>query len=770
MKPLHNLIAVMFMVVISSYTAYAQQTISGKVIDDQTKEPLTGVSVVITGTQTGATTDLNGIFEIKAAKADSITVSYIGYQGQTFAWKGGTIISLKPSVMQLGQVIVSASREVQERKDAPIAIATLTPAVINDAKPNSLEQVLNKVSGVYMMNLGNEQHAMSIRQPLGYKSLFLYLEDGIPIRTAGLFNHNALIEINMATVKNIEIIKGPASSLYGQEAIGGAVNFITFGPSAVPTAKVAVQANNLGFKRTDFQASTTMKKLGVSVAGYYAKRKNGLMEHSDFDKLGLTLRADYHFSDKTDLSNSVSFIDYYSDMTGSLDSNKFAEHNYTNLHTFTYRDVSALRARSTLTQRWNPKSKTTFTALFRDNSIKQNPSYFVSDDYKPWNGTGDPLLAHGQINDAYFQSYAGVIQHRQSFDWKNVVAIIGVSEDFSPSGYYAKYIPIAKSPKGKYISYETTDSLLSDYTVDVLNSAAYAQLELSPLEHLRVVAAVRYDNFVYDLDNALDPSAYSGSPDSRNSFNALSPKLGFTYDIKGKSGVYANYSQGFVPPQITELYKGVKVPVLKPSTFYNYEIGGWAKLVKDKLYLDASIYRLDGTDEIISVRLDDGTYENRNAGQTKHQGVEYGVTVTPRKDIYVRISGTNAIHRFVDFVEQGKDYSWNDMANAPGFIANAEVMYKPLRLKGFRIGVEMQHMNSYYMDPANTVEYDGFTVFNLRTGYEWKGLGCWINWLNVADKHYAVVASKSQWGYSYTLGDPSNVNIGLSYAFQGKNK
>jgi outer membrane receptor for ferrienterochelin and colicin len=89
--------------------------------------------------------------------------------------------------------------------------------MIQDAKPAMADQVLNKVSGVNMVNLGNEQHEMSIRQPMTTKSLFLYLEDGIPIRTSGLYNHNALLEMNMAATKSIEVIKGPSSSLYGSE-------------------------------------------------------------------------------------------------------------------------------------------------------------------------------------------------------------------------------------------------------------------------------------------------------------------------------------------------------------------------------------------------------------------------------------------------------------------------------------------------------------------------------------------------------------------------
>jgi outer membrane cobalamin receptor len=111
---------------------------------------------------------------------------------------------------QLQTVVVSANRgEGQKRSLAPIAISTISSKNIQETKPTTVDQVLNKVSGVNMVNLGNEQHQMSIRQPMTTKSLFLYLEDGIPIRTTGLYNHNALLEMNLAATKSIEVIKGP---------------------------------------------------------------------------------------------------------------------------------------------------------------------------------------------------------------------------------------------------------------------------------------------------------------------------------------------------------------------------------------------------------------------------------------------------------------------------------------------------------------------------------------------------------------------------------
>ncbi|HEY1163922.1 MAG TPA: TonB-dependent receptor plug domain-containing protein, partial [Chitinophaga sp.] len=270
----------------------------------------------------------------------------------------------KDTITELQQVIVSASRSAQKRSEAPIAISTITTQTLQDTKANRLDQVLNKVSGVFMVSLANEQHEMSIRQPMTTKSLFLYLEDGIPIRTTGLYNHNALLEMNMAAARQIEIIRGPASSLYGAEAIGGAVNIITLAPPPGSSGMISLQANNNGYKRVDFQAGTTSGKWGFIVSGYYANRHDGPIDYSDFHKTALTFRADYKASERTTWSNSISYIDYYSDMTGSLDSAQFSKKDYSTPYSFTYRKTNALRIRSQLIQQWNEQSQSQLSVLF----------------------------------------------------------------------------------------------------------------------------------------------------------------------------------------------------------------------------------------------------------------------------------------------------------------------------------------------------------------------------------------------------------------------
>jgi len=659
---------------------------------------------------------------------------------------------------QLDLMIVTASRTAQRRTEAPVAISVINSKTIADTKANQLDQLLNKVSGVFMVDLGNEQHEMSIRQPMSTASVFLYLEDGIPIRTTGVYNHNALLEMNAAATRQIEVIRGPASSLYGAEAIGGAVNVITQAPPADWKGYVSVQGNNNGYKRADAQVGTTAGKWGFIASGYYANRTNGPIQYSDFHKTAATLRADLRASDRLSWTNTLTYINYYSDMYGSLDSAHFAQHNYNTPYSFTYRKVYAWRAKSQLVFRWAQAAETQVTVAYRNNSVGQNPSYYIS------NSRTNPLLASGQINDNSFHSWLAVVQHQQRWRWLGSRLVAGLSVDVSPSSYYARYIRIQRDDKGNYGSYTPTDSLLSNYSTGITNAASYFNYEMSPVKGLRLVAALRYDFFHYNFRNSLPSSASTGSVNTRNDFNRVTPKVGATYNFKGV-GFYANYSQGYVPPQVTDLYNGVKVPYLKPQTFFNYEAGGWLWLLKGLVYADWSVYRLDGTNQIISVRQNDGTFINQNSGKTKHTGVEYGLTVKPSADWTLRVSGTNADHVYVVQYENGQDYSGRQMAAAPHFIGNTELTWRPAFLKGFRLGVEWQHLGKYWMDDANTRQYGGFDIVNFRTGYRVGAFELWVNALNAFNRYYAALATKSTYGYSYNLGDPREVTVGVSFQF-----
>jgi iron complex outermembrane receptor protein len=99
---------------------------------------------------------------------------------------------------------------------------------------------------------------MAIRQPFTTNSYFLYMEDGVPIRPMGVFNHNSILEFNQFAISSVEVVKGPVSSIYGPEAVGGAINFITQRPTILPTAKIGIQADQWGYQRLQYGAGAMM--------------------------------------------------------------------------------------------------------------------------------------------------------------------------------------------------------------------------------------------------------------------------------------------------------------------------------------------------------------------------------------------------------------------------------------------------------------------------------------------------------------------------------
>lgn len=763
---------ILFLISLFTYfLSWAQTPIQGTVTNKELGEPLQFVTIVNLNTKQATTTDRLGEFTISAtSEKDSIQISSMGYENQILLAKNTIHIQLHTAQLALNEVVVSVDREQEQRTESPIAISSISQRRIQHIKPTSIDQVLNQTPGVNMVDLGNEQHTMSIRRPIDYGASYLYMEDGIPIRTSGVFNHNALLEINMANTSKIEVVRGPVSNIYGSEAIGGAINFISKKPSLHPTAGASLQSNDIGYKRADFYASNTINKtLGIRFSGYYANQTDGIISHSDFDKLALSLSAHFNISANTELIWSNSYIDYYADMTGSLDSADFYSKTYTSPQTFTNRRVDAFRSKLALHHHWNSKSKTTITGFFRNNSIKQNPSYRVKDDFKPWVPSGNPNLAHGEINDNSFKSIGLVAQQKNSFSWLNASLITGGSFDFSPNTYEARYISIHKNDDGIYDRFTKTDSMLANYNADLMNMAVYSQLKIQPIANLYITGGLRYDNFNYEFDNNLGSNTFTSVLDGNDQFSRITPKLGFTYNIKENRGVYANYGQGFVPPQVSELYRGNDVPTLKPVYYENFEVGGWMTFANNKAKLDVSIYSMDGKNEIISVLQDDGSRIRQNAGETAHKGIEYAINVLLHEDLEFRFGGSNSIHEFIDFDESGKDFSGNKMPQAPQWIANAQLSYTPHQIKGLRVGLEWQHINSYFMDQQNTKTYDGCDVFNLRLGYEWKSFEIWTNVLNLTDELYATVARATKWGQSYSLGKPQHITFGIAYSFKGKN-
>lgn len=669
-------------------------------------------------------------------------------------------------VKTLATIVVTASREGESINNTPAAISQITAKDIEDKHATFIGQLLNQTPGVLMNDLGNEQHMMSIRQPITTAAVFQYLEDGISIRPVGVFNHNALYEVNLAGVDNIEILRGPASSLYGSNAIGGTVNFITKAPTLTPTADIGISASSEGYRRLDVGASNTFDteygEHGLRLSAYASDRGDSWQDHAESNKQSVTLRHDWRISDVTQIKNIFSYNHLEADMTGSLNVDDYNKRSGYSYQTFTYRAVDSTRLSSQINHKWSDQQQTQATLYYRDNTTEQNPSYNIRTDIR--NGTPTGTYT-GQITENAFQSYGLNVQH--SVDLDQVKWVVGAMADHSPNQAKTNDIEVFRDPTSLVYTGYQQRQLLRNFNVDVNNQAIYGQANWQVLPNLNLVGGARYDWISYDFDNQLTPSRVTGAPDEKRNFKKASPQLGVVWNITPKMDVYSNWSQGFVPPEVSSLYgANLVTPDLDAATFNNIDAGLRFKLLDDRLDGEITVYRLQGKDEVISYTKADNTREPRNAGKTLHQGIEIGGTwkISDAYDQRVKVSGSIAQHEYEEFQPSPVlNYSANTMPSSPKSFGTIEYQIKPI--PELLLSAEGVYVGSYWINDANTEKYNGHTLLNLRANYRNNGYEVFGQILNATDVHYAESTSFSNNQVSYTPAAPRTYLLGLRYHF-----
>jgi iron complex outermembrane recepter protein len=694
----------------------------------------------------------------------------------------------------MNEVVVTGSRAETLLSQTPSAIGRVGNEELQRDQPKTMGDVINRIAGVSWNDLGNEQHSMGIRQPNSTNSVYQYLEDGIPIRPLGVFNHNSLNELNMADADSVEVVKGPSSSLYGSNAVGGAINLITAKPSPTLFIRAGARYDDTnGFKRYDTAISDSFGDFGFRIGHYSSRRdSDNWQEYSYGDKDSVTLRMDYHVSDLVALRATYVYSDLDTAMTGSVFETDFHNNPGHSINTFTYRRDKTQRATVAMDLSWSQNSVTTLTGFWRKNDHGQLPSYTIT-------GCGTtPTTAttcRGTINNNHVDSLGVDIKHVQSFQWLDARVIGGVYLDISENPYVSDNLLITRTLVPGTVA--TTDQFVSyslnsvanplgvrDYVTDIYNYAPFVQLEFSPIQLLRIVVGGRYDSIKYDFENHLTPGTNYGAPNETRTFAHFSPKLGAAYIFTKQLNAYVNASEGFTAPDVSQLYGKSSIPDLKPATYRNYEVGARYSLMDGKLSFDSALYRLEGKDTIVSFAPETGDSYNNNAGQTLSKGIEFSM-LFDSKYVDARLGAAYARHRYVSYevgrvangsvVNNDVDYNGKEIPQSPGLLS-AEIGVRPIH--GLRLAAEVTNQTSYWMDNANTIRYDGHTLLNFRATYIavlWnQDFNLWAQVRNITDKLYADSASSSYPGFgvlnpdtrnSYTPGSPRSVTLGFTYTF-----
>lgn len=667
----------------------------------------------------------------------------------------------KLDVTKLDEVSVIGTREAQSLKETALSIGVVKKKDIEDVKPAHPSEIMQRIPGVHVNVTGGEGHMTAIRQPITTQAVYLYLEDGIPTRSTGFFNHNALYEINVPQAGRIEVLKGPGSALYGSDAIGGVINVDTKPSPLKPEADVSVELGDFGWQRLLLSGGNTFGDDGFRASANIT-HTDGWRNSTEYDRQSATVRWDRMLESGASLKTvlSTSEIDQQTAGSSRLLKNDYLNNPTLNYTPISYRKVSAIRL-STAYERENSDSLLSVTPYARNNSMELLPN---------WSLSYDPVVYETK-ND----SLGVLVKYRQDYKPLRSRLVMGVDVDYSPGGRFEQQIAPTKTGN-IYTSY-TVGSTLYDYDATYSAASPYAHVEFSPSDNLRVTTGLRYDAMSYEYKNnltTLTAGSYRRPEDTTVKFDHLSPKLGMTYKLSPSLSSFVSYRQAFRAPSESQLFRqgrAINTVNLKPIKVSSMEAG--LRGESNNMHYNLSIYTMTKKDDILTYRHPDNTRETMNAGETSHQGIEIGIGTKLVGSITLDMALSYAQHKYEVWQPRTTvDYSGNEMESAPDLIANTRFGFKPSVLKGGKIELEWVKLGEYWMDAANTEKYSGHDVFNLRLNYQIsKEIELYSRLMNVTDERYATAAkySAAAFGnpekFEYSPGMPRTAYIGMKYNF-----
>lgn len=742
-----------------------QGSIEGTVVGER-GEPVRGASVALRNPAQLVTTDSLGRFRFDAVPPGDrrVAIRAIGYRPQSrivsvTAFAVARLdVPLRTSAVALPDVVISTSRDEQLASRTPLSVDVIGADAIRDARSHHPSDIVNRSAGVYVSNFGGEGHATAIRQPITTKAVYAYLEDGVPTRSTGFFNHNALYEINLPQAGRIEIIKGPGSAVYGSDAVGGVINSFTRDPSATPQAEVFVEGGSAEYLRGLGTASTTLGRHGLR-ADANVTTSDGWREGAPYDRQSGTLRWDYDLGRASRIKTlaTLSHIDQPGDGGGDVTAEDFASAP-TRVYTgIAFRRVLAGRLSSELQVR-RGASTLGATIYARYNDLDLLPSWQLSFDPQIW--------------ESRHRSIGALTRYRHAIAPLRTTVNTGVDLEYSPGS--RRETQIVPQRDGNDFTGYTVGDVQYDYDVTFWQAAPYAQADIALTDAVQLDAGLRFDNLGYDYDNRLTPLA-TGShrrpASTAVSFSRLSPKLGAAWEVRPGVTTFASYRAAFRAPSESQLFRqgsAEETVGLEPVKAHSVEAGVRA-MVGGRMTVEATAYSLKLHDDIVTF-FDPATglRLTQNAGATSHRGIELGVGAAPLRDVRVDVSLAWARHRYGTWQPRaGVDYSGNEMELAPRFFSNTRVSYHPPFLPRASAALEWMRLGSYYMDPENTHKYAGHDLFNAQLSMPVHGgLEVVGRVTNIGNRRYAETSSfTQQQGERFRPGAPRQVFVGAQYGF-----
>lgn len=589
-------------------------------------------------------------------------------------------------------------------KSLPVASTIVNQDEIKRLKYVHPDELLDRIPG--------ETLVRNLRIPNGSKSYTIPLVDGAALGSPYNGNTQKFAgSVNSQDIERIEIFKGPVSALYPNNSFGGVINVVSKGTAQLPeqNTRLWAEVGNNDRYRGGFSSQGELEGVGYMVdfsswnlsqyrdqgevsdgriieTGEERQQASGkLIFHPD-DVSSLVLRASYlidHLADPDEMFESQ----FIADDKGLGRTSAFYSDQESFLGSAIYKrdltDVDHLDAN--------------FTFRYLDNS-----------------GVG----RFSGPNEDIEININGKVSYKHDFDFWDANFIIGtdifqgINDDFNP--------------EDNDFDYATTDIY-----------AGFVQIQFSPIEDLQITAGARHESIVLNHDETTSAGVVTSNHES---YNAILPKVGISYDFLDSHRIWAAYGEGFRAPTTGELWtagRGRDNPNLNPEESEHFEIGlrGTLPIFDRDLSYDTSYYYQDISQYIVAGDLN-GRTKNINAGKVNIQGVETVLEYQPYDFIRFGITHTYASNIYKQYIDaDGNNLSGEELSRSPEHHINGRVAVMPMEGLAIEVGVDSQTsyttLDNSSVDPQGRFSRD--ERINLRLTYDKGPYELWFHALNIAD-------------------------------------
>lgn len=671
------------------------------------------------------------------------------------------------AVVGLDSLHISVTRELGGIESAPAAITRIDAATIRDGRLTvGLDESLARVPGLvvnnrYNFSLGSR---ISIRG-FGSRSAFgvrgiRVIADGIPLTMPdGQTNLNSL---DLGAASHIDVIRGPASSLYGNAA-GGVIAIESEQPPPDPAASA-----RLTFGTLSSGDPGNLRKLQAKTGGARGN-VGGLVSVSRLDVDG-------------------------------------------------FRDFS--RARQTVVNvmgRYTPDPASRLSVVFNiaDSPVAQSPGALPIDSARLRPTIAWPNNKRTGSGEATTHVQGGLAYSRLAGGGRFDAAAYALSRDVDnalPFGYillertgggargtYAGTVDIASMPLAVSVGADAElqrdarreydnvggargNDLRRDQVDRVASVGPFAQARLSLNDALSLAAGVRYDAIRFETSDAFPGD---GDDSGERTLHALSPHAGAIVSLSERVDIFANVATSFQTPTTTELINAPPAPGqsccpggfnadLDPERARSVEVG--VRAAAGPVRIDAAAYAMTVRNTIVPFQVAEVPAREffRNAGRTRNRGFELSVDGTlGRHD--ATVSYTFSDFTFIDDGLPAQSFEGNRLPGVPRHHLFGELRLRPL--DAVRIEAQVDHSGEYFTTDANApgAVNDAWTVVDLRLMLEQRlgstVLSPFAAIANLTDARYnsSVVVNAAGARY-YEPAPRRNYYIGMAVTFGGRGR